>query len=239
MIPILVATLLVQSPQIAVPGELLNCGTDRSAETLLCRAVAAQRDGRHADSAAAFEDAASLSAIDDLDQSARALVAAGNMWLLADRPEAAANVIDRALALNRLDPVQRGLALMDRARASVAMLEPKVAEGFATEAQALIPEDPFVWYFTSGLALYAGDLERAKEDIDRALALAPDAPEVLLRAAAIAEARGEEGPMRAYLEDAVRHGGDRPAGASARMLLEQLSEPPVGGDVPPEKKEAQ
>lgn len=221
--PIILALSLV-AQDIGLPGEVLRCGTDRSAETSLCQAVIAQEEGRYANSATFFEQAASLST-DDLDRSARALVAAGNMWLLADDTDKAASAVDKALALNVLDPTQRGLALMDRARISAKALEPAAATAFARQAQALIPEDPFAWYFTAGLSLYAGKHDAAKADIDRALALAADSPDVLLRAAAIAEAMGDYDSMRRYLSDTIMAGPDSESGQRAAKLLGLVDQP--------------
>lgn len=216
--------LSLAAQDLPLPGEVLRCGTDRSAETALCQAVVAQEEGRHDNSAVFFEQAASLSAANS-EQAARALVAAGNMWMLAGDAAKAASAIDKALALAVLDPTQRGLALMDRARVSAMALEPTAATSFARQAQLLIPDDPFPWYFTAGLSLYAGKHEEAKSDIDRALALAADSPDVLLRAAAIAEAMGDDAAMRTYLTDAVTAAPDSESGQRAAKLLALLDQP--------------
>ncbi|WP_260482852.1 tetratricopeptide repeat protein [Sphingomicrobium flavum] len=210
-------SLSLAAQDLPLPGEVLRCGTDRSAATALCQAVVAQEEGRHENSATFFEQAASLSGADS-GQASRALVAAGNMWMLAGDAAKAASVIDKALALAVLDPTQRGLALMDRARVSAMALEPAAATSFARQAQVLIPDDPFPWYFTAGLALYAGKHEEAKVDIDRALALAADSADVLLRAAAIAEALGDDMAMRTYLEQAAATPESESSARAARLL---------------------
>ena len=66
--------------------------------------------------------------------------------------------------------------LLDRARAAEAQNDVKTARAKANEAEAMIPDDPFYWYFSAALAIREGDGTRAKASIGKALTLAPSDP---------------------------------------------------------------
>lgn len=205
-------------PTLEVPGEVLRCGTDTSSESALCRAVIAQQERRYADSADAFEEAAGL-ASNNSELASRALVGAGNMWLAADQPERAATALDKALALNQLAGKQQGLALQDRARAALALGDAISAMAFVEAAEAFIAEDPFLWYLKAAVALRQEDIGKAKGAIARAIALAPDSPQILLEAAIIEDAAGNMEGARTYLEQARDASPDSDAGKRAAALL--------------------
>src|SRR5690242_12161256 len=88
-----------------------------TADAFACRALQANADGRPEDAARAFEQAADTASEGD-GARARALAAAGNMWIAAGQPGKAALALDRALAGSALAGEHRGEALLDRARAA-------------------------------------------------------------------------------------------------------------------------
>ena len=104
----------------------------------LCRALAASDSNNFAAAAAEFERAAAGSAAGD-PRTQRMLAAAGNMWIAAAQPGKAALALDRALAGTGLRADQRGLALLDRARAAEAQGELKLARLYWQRAVAADP----------------------------------------------------------------------------------------------------
>ncbi|MGI8931979.1 MAG: tetratricopeptide repeat protein [Sphingomicrobium sp.] len=212
---ILAAVLAAASP---------TCPTDATAPAFVCRALAAERVGRHADGAEAFEKAAAATPSSDPAQ-ARMFAAAGNLWISAGHPGKAALALDKALAGKRLDGVQHGLALLDRARAAEAQADFKTARAKVTEAARTISEDPYLWFFSAALAVREGDIPTAKAAINRALALAPDSPEVMFEAGHIAKAAGEDAKARDYWTSAAAADPKGPAGRAARAALALMEVP--------------
>lgn len=214
MILIFAAALAAQ----AGPAPASPCPTVLTQAAQSCRAVEASRTGRFADAAAAFESAADLTPAGDPAKD-RALAAAGNMWIAASQPGKAALALDKALAGTGLQAEQHGLALLDRARAAEAQNDLKTARAKVSEAAKTISEDPYLWFFSAALAVREEDIPTAKTAINRALAMAPDSPEVLFEAGHIAEAAGENGKSREYWEQAVKADPNGPAGKAAREAL--------------------
>ncbi|MBA3666872.1 MAG: hypothetical protein H0W65_04020, partial [Sphingomonas sp.] len=183
-----------------------------------CRAVEANKAGRFAQSAAAFESAAELTPAIDAARD-RALAAAGNMWIAAGQPAKAAVALDKALAGKGLQAEQRGLALLDRARAAEAQGNLKIARAKVGEAATLIAEDPYLWFFWAALAVREDDIPTAKIAIARAMRLAPDSPEVMFEAGHIAQAAGEDARARAYWTKSAAADPNGAAGRAARRAL--------------------
>ena len=181
-------------------------------EALVCRALAAQKNGDAGASAQAFEEAAKAS-ISTAPATARMWAAAGNMWITADQPGKAAAALDRALTGGGLQAEQRGLALLDRARAAEQQNDLKTARTKVNEAAATISADPFLWYFSAALAIREGDKVTAQSAIDRALTLAPTDPTVLFEAGHVAHFLGDDDTARSYW---MRAAGSDPNGASGR-----------------------
>lgn len=223
---LLLAFLLAaqDAPAVDVPAEVLRCADERTVDATLCRAVVAQEDGRFTDSAQSFEDAAALAAADP-DKASRALLAGANMWLAAGDATRAGTAIDKALAIDALDGIQRGFAHLDRARAALMAGNSNMAADHLDRARALIPQDPWVWYLGAGIALEADDVITARQEIEQALQLAPDSGDVLLRAAVIEQAAGNEAAARDYLERTRSVAPGTPASRSASRLLDTLREP--------------
>src|SRR5205085_12228230 len=135
-------------------------------EALVCRALEAQKGGDNQAAAQAFEEAGNAAGPKD-PKTARMYAAAGNLWIAANQPGKAAFDLDRALALPGLEAEQRGQALLDRARAAEAQDDLKTARAKASQAEPLISDDPFYWYFSAALAIREGDHGRASAAIGK------------------------------------------------------------------------
>ena len=214
MIHLVIAAALAAAP----------CPADLSSASHLCRAIAAQHTGKFADAASAFEAAAGLAKPGD-PAADRMLAAAGNMWIAANQPGKAALAIDRALGGTGLLADQRGLALLDRARAAEAQGDLKGARAKVTEAAKTISEDPFLWYFSAALAIRENDIPAAKIAINRALAMIPNDPTVLFEAGHVYQAAGEDSRAREYWTRAAAADPTGPSGHSARRALGMLAVP--------------
>ena len=217
MIFFLAALAAAQAPSSSCPTVLTH-------EAQACRAIEANRAGRFADAAAAFESAADLAPAGDPSRD-RSLAAAGNMWIAAGQPGKAAVALDRALSGTGLKADQHGLALLDRARAAEAQGDLKTARAKVNEAAKTIGEDPFLWYFSAALSLREEDVPAAKSAINRALAMVPDSAEVLFEAGHIAKAGGEDAQARDYWNRAVAADPNGPTGKAARAALAMTDAP--------------
>ena len=217
MIFFLAALAAAQAPSSSCPTVLTH-------EAQACRAIEANKAGRFAEAAAAFESAADLAPAGDPSRD-RSLAAAGNMWIAAGQPGKAAVALDRALSGTGLKADQHGLALLDRARAAEAQGDLKTARAKVNEAAKTIGEDPFLWYFSAALSLREEDVPAAKSAINRALAMVPDSAEVLFEAGHIAKAGGEDAQARDYWNRAVAADPNGPTGKAARAALAMTDAP--------------
>jgi tetratricopeptide (TPR) repeat protein len=198
------------------------CPAEASAPAAICQALAAQKGGKFAEAAAAFETAAGR--VKPGDPAAdRMLAAAGNMWIAAGDTAKAAIALDKALAGTGLLADQRGLALLDRARAAEAQNDLKMARAKTDEALASAGEDPFAWYFSAALAVRENDLKRADAAILKALTLAPNDPEILFEAGHIAQLGGDEAKARGLWQRAVAAGPAAAGGQAAKKALDLLT----------------
>ena len=208
----------------AVAAATPPCPTEATAPAYVCQALAAERAGRHDEAADGFEKAAAATPTSDAAQ-ARMLAAAGNLWISAGQPAKAAAALDKALAAKNMAPVQHGLALLDRARAAEAQGDLKTARAKVTEAGMSIAEDPYLWFFSAALAVREDDIPTAKSAINRALALAPDSPEVMFEAGHVAKAAGEDAKARDYWTSAAARDPKGSAGRAARDALALMEVP--------------
>ena len=206
------------------PAEKVVCAAGPFFEDAICFALAQQEAGKFAESAQSFERAAAAAPAGNA-RAARALAAAGNMWIAAGEPGKAAVALDRALAGTGLQADQRGLALLDRARAAEAQGDLKAARRFVTQAAQSAADDPFTWYFSAALAIREGDLPTAKAAINRALALAPSDVDVLFEAGHVAEAEGDVAKARDYWQRAIAASPDSASGRAAKQALAMLDVP--------------
>lgn len=214
MIPILIAAALAATP----------CPAAATSEANLCRALAAQETGKFAEAATNFQAAAGLARPGD-PAADRMLAAAGNMWIAAGQPGKAALAIDRALAGTGLLADQRGLALLDRARAAEAQGDLKTARAKLTEAAKSSGEDPFLWYFSAALAIREDDIPAARVAINRALAMTPGDATVLFEAGHVYQAAGEDSKARDYWTRAAAADPNGASGQAARRALGMLDVP--------------
>jgi tetratricopeptide (TPR) repeat protein len=221
---ILIAAALAAAAPASAAKPVDPCPSVMTVDAWSCRALVANKAGRFAEAAAAFESAAQLSAQGDPARD-RALAAAGNMWIAAGQPGKAALALDKALAGGGLRAEQHGLALLDRARAAQDQNDLKTARAKVTEAAKTIAEDPYLWYFSAGLALREQDLPTAKAAINRALAMAKDSPEVLFEAGRVADASGDAAGARDYWQRALAADPSGPAGKAAREALAMADVP--------------
>ncbi|HUG46010.1 MAG TPA: hypothetical protein VMK31_05815 [Sphingomicrobium sp.] len=206
---------------LALAAQAAPCPEVVTADAFVCRAIRASADHKPQAAAEAFEQAAqSLEPADP--ETSRLWAAAGNMWIAADRPGRAAHALDRALEGSGLRAEQRGLALLDRARAAEAQSDLKTARAKANEAAATIFEDPFLWYFSAALAIREGDSAAAKSSIAKALALAPADPVILFEAGHVAQFTGDLVGARHYWNRVVQLDPRGQAGQSAREALKLL-----------------
>lgn len=215
--------LLLAAALAAAPAS--SCPDLVTAEAFVCRALAANRAGDPQAAAQAFEQAAAAAGSSG-PEAARALAAAGNMWISANQPGKAALALDRALADGSLQAEQRGFALLDRARAAEAQNDFKTARARVEEARQTIAEDPFLWYFSAALAIREGDGAGAKAAIGKALALAPGDPTVLFEAGHVAHFNGDLASARAFWSQAAAADPNGRSGAAAREALALLDKPP-------------
>jgi tetratricopeptide (TPR) repeat protein len=218
MIPILALSLAVAAPEAPA------CPAVLTPQAQTCRAIEASKAGKFAEAAVAFESAADLSPAEDPAHD-RALAAAGNMWIAAGKPGKAALALDKALEGKGLLADQHGLALLDRARAAESQGDLKTARAKLNEAAKTISEDPFLWYFSAALAIREEDIPAAKSSINRALAMAPDSPEVMFEAGHVFSAAGEDAKAREYWTKAMAADPNGPTGKAAREALAMTDAP--------------
>ena len=205
-----------------------------TAEAFICRAVRAIADEKREEAAQAFEQAAQALAPSD-PQVPMLYAAAGNSWIEADQPGKAALDLDKALA-GTLTPPQRGQALLDRARAAEAQNDLATARAKVNEAQKLVAEDPFLWFFSAALAIRENDVATAKSSIGRALLLAPADPVILFEAGHVAQFAGDDVGARDYWSRAAARDPNGPTGKAARDALRLLPVPLTVQGAPKEPK---
>ena len=195
-----------------------------SADGLACRGAALARQERWAEASRAFADAARRAEVAADPRAATFWVQAGNAALAAGQPAEARLSLDAALATGTLDGLQRGEALLDRARAAVAAEQLPAARADIDAALPTAGEDPLAWLLSATLARRMGDLPRARTDIAAALRLSPEDATVQLEAGNIAAAAGDTPGAQNAWRAAARLAPDAPAGRSAAAALSQFEE---------------
>jgi tetratricopeptide (TPR) repeat protein len=156
-----------------------------------CLALAYAVNESWLSAAVAFEQAANTA---DSNHDGRAVslwAQAGNAALAGDDPMRARSYLDHALNSRALAGQMRGEALLDRARADVAINDLATARIDLDAGLAFVPEDPFAWLLSAALARRQGDLTRATKDIAEASRRAPDDADVSDEIAAIAAAKAK------------------------------------------------
>ena len=206
-----------------------------TAEAFVCRAIRASADAKPQAAAESFEQAA-LAVDAGNPEASRLWAAAGNMWIAAGQPGKAALALDKALAGSALRAEQRGEALLDRARAAEAQNHLQTARAKVTEAAALVPDDPFLWYFSAALAIRETDPATARSSIGKALTLAPTDPVILFEAGHVAQFSGDSAGARAYWTRATAADPNGEAGKAARDAIAMLDQPATAQPEPKPKR---
>lgn len=223
MISILAAAALAATPA--------TCPDVVTADAFVCRAVHAAAESKPDEAAQDFEQAAQQLGAHD-PQAARLYAAAGNSWIEADEAAKASLDLDKALADNSLQGSQRGETLLDRARAAEAQGDLKTARAKVGEAAQTVSKDPFLWFFSAGLAIRENDPATAKSSIDQALQLAPADATILFEAGHVAQFTGDDVGARDYWNRAVERDPNGEAGKAARDALKLLPVPLTVQGVP-------
>jgi tetratricopeptide (TPR) repeat protein len=185
-----------------------------------CLGLAQAAQGRHADAARTFADAARAG-----EKTRHPLVPelwgqAGNAALLAGDPKTAINLFTSAIAAaGEFAPKRTSGLLVDRARAAVDAGDPAQARRDLDRARALAPEDPHAAMLSAALARREGDLGRAQRDIAAASAAAPADPDIMFEQANIAEAAGDPVTAKRVWEMVVRAA---PGTEAARLAAARL-----------------
>jgi tetratricopeptide (TPR) repeat protein len=167
---------------------------------------------------------------------------AGNAWLAAGEPQRALQALDAALTTAGLAPAQRGQALLDRARAQVALGRTTQARADIDSALQLLPNDGFAWYLSAALARRGNDLVRAASDIARARQFSPDDPDILLLAGTILGQAGNMNEAYTLYRRVVELAPDSEAGRQAAASLATVREieeaAPAAQGTPPQQTPA-
>ena len=197
----------------------------------ICLGLAFAKLERWAPAATAFEQAAmEAEAANDAGR-ADFWAQSGNSWIAAGEAAKARKAFDAALAIPSLTGELRGEVHLDRARAAVAAADLASARADIDDGLKLVPGDPFAWYLSSALALREERVARAKEDVAKAVSLAPDNADILLQAGTVAGVTGEVVAAQSFYERAARLAPDSPAGKAAQAALAANG----GGQAAPEK----
>jgi tetratricopeptide (TPR) repeat protein len=149
---------------------------------------------------------------------------AGNAWLAGGEAQRALQALDAALTSQGLDQPQRGQALLDRARAQVALGRADRARADIDSALQLVPNDGFAWYLSAALARRSNDPVRAAGDIARARRLSPDDPDILLLAGTIVGQAGNMNEAYTLYRRVVELAPDSEAGRQAAASLATVRE---------------
>jgi tetratricopeptide (TPR) repeat protein len=213
------AALAKADPQKAIEMATGWRGAGGGLDARQCLGLAYSKLERWAPAATAFEQAALEAETAKDARRADYWVQAGNAWLAAGDAAKARSAFNAALAVPTLAAELRGEVHLDRARALVAAGDLTSARADIDQGLKLVPTDPFAWYLSSALAVREEKLGRAKEDIGKALALAPDEPDLLLQAGTVAGLGGDIEAARTHYEKAARVAPGAPAGKAAAAAL--------------------
>lgn len=188
----------------------------------LCLGLAYVALERWSPAATAYEQAAAEAQRVGDARRADFLVQAGNAWIAAGEPTRAVLALDAALATTNLTDELRGEVHLDRARAMVALGNLTAARQDIDRAVALVPGDALAWYLSAELARRENNLVRAQTDIQRALSLAGDNPDIVLLAGTIAGQRGDAQRAEQLYRRVAEGAPNTDAGRAAQASLATL-----------------
>jgi tetratricopeptide (TPR) repeat protein len=174
--------------------------------------------------ATVYEQAAQDAEAANLAARADFRVQAGNAWLAAGEAQRALQALDAALATPGIAPALRGGALLDRARAQVALGRAPAARADIDQALQLVPADPLAWYLSAALARRETNATRAATDIARAQTLGADNPDILLLAGTIAGEAGNMEEAERLYRRVVALAPDSDSGREAQASLATMRE---------------
>ncbi|MEN2785952.1 hypothetical protein ACFOKI_09900 [Sphingomonas qilianensis] len=187
-----------------------------------CLGMAYANDGKWAAAASEFEGAARAAELAKDKRAALYWAQSGNAWLAAqDAPKARA-ALDAALAAGTLTGLDRGEAMLDRARAQVAAGDLAGARSDLDPALIDAAADPLAWLLSATLARRMDDLPRARKDIAEALRLSSEDASVQLEAGNIAALAGDEAGAKAAWRQAANRAPASEAGKRAQAALAQF-----------------
>ena len=112
----------------------------------------------------------------------------------------------------------------------------QTARAKVNEAAALVPDDPFLWYFSAALAIRETDPATARSSIGKALTLAPTDPVILFEAGHVAQFSGDSAGARAYWTRATAADPNGEAGKAARDAIAMLDQPATAQPEPKPKR---
>jgi tetratricopeptide (TPR) repeat protein len=185
-----------------------------------CLGMALAAQGRHADAARAFADAARMAERTKSPFVADLWGQAGNAALLAGDAAGAVQHFTSALAVaGEFAPRLAAGLHVDRARAAVESGDRALARRDLDRAIALDPKDATAFLLSATLARRDADLARAQRDVAAASALAPADPDVMLEQGDVAAAAGDLPSARLVWERVVKAA---PESDAARLAAARL-----------------
>ena len=183
--------------------------------------------GHHAEAAEVFqriaEDMARDNPPDETFQGRATLRAdllgqAGQAWLQADNPKRARVALDNGLALDPNNPE----LLVDRAQAQAALGAYWEAVDDLNLAIEYAPSRSDAYAFRAAAYRYLEILDLAADDVERALALAPDDPVALLERGNIRRLGGDDAGARADWLRILTESPESPAASAAQANIVRL-----------------
>lgn len=186
-----------------------------------CRAVALLNTGRYADAAQQLETLAATTNRPEKRLKAELYVQAGQAWLIAGETDRALSVQTRALALLGPDPE----LLLDRAitLASAGEYWKAIDDLNDVIDQEAVHAGALVLRATAWRKLK--NLDLARDDIDRAIAISPDSVDARLERGNIRSLQGDTGGAVADWEAVIATRPGSPAADAARENLAKIEKP--------------
>lgn len=208
-----------QNPQAAEKMAAQWAGEGGGVLAAQCLGIARSAEGEWKGAEDAFTAGATIAERTRDARAATLWTSAGNAALAGGDAAGAKAAFDKAMAVPGFQGPVKGEALLDRARAEVALNDTALARADIDAALPLIQGDPMAWLLSATLARRMGDLTRAAADIKEAALRAPDEAAVLYEAGNIAAAQGHIGDARAQWARAKAADPRSPAGQAAAKEL--------------------